>query len=115
MEEMCQPLDFYGSNTYGSPLIKAGADGKVVEVQRPDGFPLTAYYLEMTPETLYWTTKLLHERYQLPIVVTENGAANCDWVAIDGKVHDPQRQDLVHRYLRELGRAISEGVDIRES
>jgi beta-glucosidase len=67
----------------------------------------------MTPESLYWGPKLLHERYQLPIVVTENGMSNTDWVSLDGKVHDPQRIDLVHRYLLQLDRAMAEGVDVR--
>ncbi|NQU43642.1 family 1 glycosylhydrolase, partial [bacterium] len=37
---------------------------------------------------------------------------NVDWVALDGKVHDPQRIDFLHRYLRELRRACADGVPI---
>ena len=36
-----------------------------------------------------------------------------DWVALDGKVHDPHRIDFTARYLRALRRAASEGVDVR--
>ena len=36
-----------------------------------------------------------------------------DWVALDGKVHDPQRQDYLHRYLAAYKRAAEDGVDIR--
>jgi len=28
-------------------------------------------------------------------------------------VHDPQRIDFLHRYLKELKKAITEGVDVR--
>jgi beta-glucosidase len=55
----------------------------------------------------------MHERYKLPIVVTENGLSAMDWVHLDGKVHDPQRIDFTTRYLRELRRASEDGVDIR--
>ena len=32
---------------------------------------------------------------------------------LDGKVHDPNRIDYLHRYLKELRRASEDGVDIR--
>ena len=49
-----QPLDFYGANIYGSPLIKATPDGGYVELPYHAGFPQTHFYWEMTPESLYW-------------------------------------------------------------
>lgn len=42
---------------------------------------------------------LLNQRYGRPILITENGMANTDFVMLDGKVHDPQRIDYVHRHL----------------
>jgi beta-glucosidase len=45
-------------------------------------------------------------------VVTENGMANTDWVHTDGMVHDPQRIDFMHRYLRQLKRAAEEGIPV---
>ena len=49
----------------------------------------------------------------MPLAVTENGMANCDWVHLDGQVHDPQRMDYIRRYLREYRRAIGEGVQAK--
>jgi len=62
---------------------------------------------------MYWGPKFFYERYRLPIVVTENGMANVDWIALDGRVHDPQRIDYLQRHLLQLARAIDEGVDVR--
>ncbi|MEJ0000129.1 MAG: family 1 glycosylhydrolase [Verrucomicrobiota bacterium] len=42
--------------------------------------------------------------------MTENGFCNLDWVALDGAVHDPQRIDYLHRYLKGLKRAAAEGI-----
>jgi beta-glucosidase len=67
----------------------------------------------VTPEALYWGPKFLYERYKLPIVMTENGMANMDWVHADGQVHDPQRIDYLRRYLLELRRASEDGVPIQ--
>ena len=47
-----------------------------------------------------------HEMERVLIVET-------DEIAADGQVHDPQRIDFTRRYLRELCRAIRDGVDVR--
>jgi len=67
----------------------------------------------VVPKSLYWGPKFLAERYRLPIVITENGMSNVEWVSGDGKVHDPQRIDFLRRYLLELQRASQGGVDVR--
>ena len=66
----------------------------------------------MTPEALYWGPRFYHERYELPIIITENGLSNQDWVSLDGKVHDPLRIDFTQRYLLEFERAGEDGVPI---
>ena len=53
----------------------------------------------MTPTALYWGPRYYYERYGLPIIVTENGLSNQDWISFDGCVRDPQRIDFTHRYL----------------
>ena len=107
---ICQPLDFYGVNIYQGDPIRATADGGYESVPGVDGQARTAMEWPVTPEVLYWGPRFLYERYKLPIVVTENGMANCDWVHLDGEVHDPQRIDFLARYLREYLRAIEDGV-----
>ena len=113
LETMCQPLDFYGVNIYNGVPVQRGPDGKPIEAARPPGTPLTAYKWTIDPESLYWGPRFLFERYKLPIVITENGLSNCDWVALDGQCHDPQRIDYTRRYLTALHRAIRDGVDVR--
>ena len=66
----------------------------------------------VTDNALYWSVKFFHERYKLPILITENGMANTDWVELDGHVHDLVRIDYVTRYLRGLKRACEEGADV---
>ncbi len=113
MDVIGQPLDFFAFNHYWGWRVKAGANGQVENKPPHENWPLTSFYWPVTPDSLYWGAKFLHERYQLPIFITENGVANADWVALDGKVHDPQRIDFTARYLRALKRATDEGVDVR--
>lgn len=113
METICQPIDFYGCNTYAGLPAQAGPDGKPMHPTLAPGYPHTLFLWKKTPEALYWGPKFMAEHYKLPIVMTENGMSNPDWVALDGRVHDGARIDFLHRYLLCLERAIREGVDIR--
>lgn len=113
MDIIHQPLDFYGVNVYTGTYIKAGKDGGFEMVPPPPGNPQSSMGWVLVPEVLYWGAKSFYEHYGLPIVITENGMANCDWVHVDGKVHDPERIDYLTRYLREYAKAIDSGVDAR--
>jgi beta-glucosidase len=113
MQTIHQPIDFYGMNIYQGQRMQADAEGQAVAIEREPGHAINAYHWPIEPATLYWGPRFVHERYGLPIYITENGLSCLDWVATDGHVHDPQRIDFMRRYLTELGRAIDDGVDVR--
>jgi beta-glucosidase len=108
-----QKLDFLGVNTYSCSLFRAGKGGRWEEVEALPGEPRTRFNWSVRPAALYWSPRWLGERYRLPIYITENGMSGADWVSLDGDCHDPQRIDFTRRYLRELRRAIADGVDVR--
>jgi beta-glucosidase len=109
-----QPLDFFAANIYQAATVRAGAGGKIEQVPRAPGHPRTLMdVFDVVPGGLYWGPRFYYERYKLPIVITENGTSVPDWIALDSKVHDPQRIDFMQRYLRELARARTGGADVR--
>lgn len=112
MKVISQPVDFLGINVYQTYLGRAAEDGSCITVEHKPGFDKTAYPWPVTPQALYWGPRFFAERYNTQIIVTENGLSNTDWVHLDGKVHDPQRIDFTHRYLQQLKKAASEGIDI---
>lgn len=112
MELISQPLDFYCQNIYTGDYISS--NGVLTEREKfSDGFPRTALGWNVVPDALYWGAKFLSERYKKPLIITENGMANCDFVSGDGKVHDPQRIEYIRAYTSALLRAKGEGVDVR--
>ncbi len=113
MKTINQPLDFCGVNLYFAPTVKAGADGQPEAVPDPPNIPRSHYGWAVTPDVLYWAPKFLFERYQKPIAITENGLANDDKSASDGKVHDPERTAFLDAYLTSLRRASGEGVPLK--
>lgn len=107
---ICQPLDFYAFNMYNADGY--GAPKYEANPRSYPGYPLTAMDWHITPECLYWGARFCYERYGLPIMITENGMANVDFIMLDGKVHDPQRIDYVHRHLKWLKRAADENIPV---
>jgi beta-glucosidase len=110
---MRQPLDFFGVNVYQGEAIRAGRGGRPEPVPRAVGHPQTANKWPMTPECLDWGPRFFWERYRLPVYITENGLSGQDWIALDGKVHDPHRIDFLRRHLLALRRAAAAGVPVK--
>lgn len=111
MDDINQPLDFYGANIYNGQRVRAAGDGWAT-TGSDLGPALTTMDWKVSEPSLYYGPKFLHERYRLPILITENGMANPDWVHVDGRVRDPQRIDFLVRYLGQLERAVKEGVPV---
>jgi beta-glucosidase len=108
LECINQQLDYFGTNIYSGNYVRAPEDGDFEIVERRD-LPVTAMGWPVTPEALYWGPKFFHQRYQLPVVITENGMANEDQVQ-NGKVDDKERIEFLEMYLGEYARVIADGV-----
>ena len=112
MELIGQKLDFLGVNLYQGAFITHDESGSFKICPQKPGYPINALKWQITPQILYYMPKFLYEKYQLPILITENGIYLPDWISLDGKVHDANRIDFMHRYLKELKKASDEGIDI---
>ena len=115
MKLISQKIDFLAYNCYSGWKVRADAKGNPEKL--PGGWGIgnprgTLSWLEVAPDAPYWAARFQTERYKLPLVFSENGYCNTDFVQLDGKVHDPQRIDFVARYLRAIGRAIDDGVPV---
>lgn len=106
LEIIHKPIDFMGYNCYKANNYD-DENGMNPEVY--PGLCRTAMDWPVTPDALYWATRFYSERYQLPLLITENGMANIDFVMSDGKVHDIQRIEYIKWYLKGLKRASEEG------
>jgi beta-glucosidase len=113
LNDMHQPLDFLGVNIYRADTYRAGARGAAELVPFPAGYPRSGVdWQPITPDAMYYGPRFFHERYGIAQWITENGLSTRDQVYLDGKVHDPQRIDYMHRSLLELRRAIRDGARV---
>ena len=108
-----QKLDFISQNCYSASGIKSDGQGGFVVKKRKLGAMKNSLGWSVTPRAIWFVTKILYARYKLPIYITENGICCNDWICEDGHVHDSYRVDFFEKYLKNVRRAIDEGVDIR--
>lgn len=114
LELMGAPIDFLGVNTYFSGLCVSAEHG-AREYEK--WFPRTMVDWPITPDTLYWTTRFVHELYEPgDIYITENGCACPDQVKeINEKpvVEDYTRVHYIREYLKGLQRATAEKIPVK--
>ncbi|MBC7917919.1 MAG: beta-glucosidase [Rhodoferax sp.] len=114
MEIISQPTDFLGLNIYRGRFVRAGADGRPEILDFPDSYPRAdAAWLTHTPQSIYWCPRMAVEEYGVTsVVITESGIGYRDAAPVNGEVLDLHRRDYLRNYLREVQRAIDDGVPI---
>jgi beta-glucosidase len=80
----------------------------------PQPGPYTAMGWNIDPSGMLELLTDIGTRYpDLPLMVTENGAAFYDEVSADGQVHDVDRVSYLHGHINAVGEAIDAGIDVR--
>lgn len=68
---------------------------------------------QIDPDGLRYTLNELYGRYQIPLMVVENGLGARDRLEADGTVHDPYRIDYLREHIRAMKQAVElDGVDL---
>ena len=105
-------LDWIGLNYYSSTVSVSETEDKV----QNDFFGRVSNpYLEKSewgwtidPIGLRYTLTYLYRRYNLPIIISENGIGAEDHLEPDGKIHDDYRIAYLKSHLEEMKKSIRE-------
>ncbi len=66
---------------------------------------------QIDPQGLRFTLTQFYDRYQIPLMIVENGLGARD-VIEDGKVHDPYRIMYLDEHIKAMRQAMDDGVDL---
>jgi beta-glucosidase len=114
LEAIAEPIDFLGVNYYFGTSVYADADAFLGFGTAPPKGDATAMGWGVTPDALHALLVRLRREYgEIPLVITENGAAFDDEVPVNGYVDDPKRLRYLREHLGSVARAIEDGVDVR--
>ncbi|EOL46323.1 glycoside hydrolase family 1 protein [Enterococcus caccae] len=130
----CGIPDFIGLNYYQTATVKAsttdffsgemkmnnsGKKGTSTEMEIPRVSKFVKNpYLEQTnwdwtidPIGIRVALRTIESRYQLPVLITENGLGEYDKLE-NGEIHDPYRIEYLQKHLHEIQEAITDGVQV---
>ena len=134
LKEASELVDFIGVNYYQSTMIADNpiedgiglkmfnTDGKKRDFEET-GIPgiyknvenknveYTDWNWVVDPQGLTLALKLLHDRYHLPIVISENGLGAFDTI-VDNKIHDDYRIDFIEKHVDAIKHALEDKVDV---
>jgi beta-glucosidase len=99
IEHLKGSLDFIGFNFYSKWYVRGLGQGE----PRPDDKLSDRGYI-LYPEGMYEGLTYYGRKFDIPIIVTENGTDTTD---------ESARIDYIDSHLRQILRAINDGIDIR--
>jgi beta-glucosidase len=125
LKTIAAPSDYLGVNYSARRIMRAlpGAEPypwEVVVLGDADvtgggtgGVPMTEAGTEITPDAFTDLLVRLRADYDVPILITENGAVFADAPGLDGRVRDERRVQYIKDHLAAVHRALARGVDVR--
>jgi beta-glucosidase len=115
LAEIAAPIDFLGVNFYRPTVVRLQEESGPVGVEAlPDEEPVTAMGWTVQPHALDELLVRLKADYgDVPVVITENGAAFDDRLDGGDVIEDPRRVEYLRGHLAAVERALHAGVDVR--
>jgi len=110
-------VDFYSFSYYASgcvstdPELLKQAGNMLFGVQNPY-LKASEWGWTIDPLGLRYFLNELHDRYQIPLMVVENGLGAVDKVEADGSIHDDYRIAYLRQHIIAMREAIEDGVDL---
>ena len=111
-------VDFYSFSYYSSGCVTADKDiakagGNIVESVKNPYLTASDWGWTIDPLGLRYYLNEIYDRYQVPIMIVENGLGAFDRLEEDGTIHDPYRIDYTRRHIEAMADAINiDGVDL---
>jgi len=98
-----------GKDTKG--IIK-GLNGLDTGYKNPH-LALSDWGWSINPQGLRHILNFLYDRYQIPLMIVENGLGAVDKIEEDGSIHDPYRIDYMRSHIQEMKKAVEiDGVPV---
>ncbi|MCO4528631.1 glycoside hydrolase (beta-glucosidase) [Streptococcus infantarius subsp. infantarius] len=111
------PVDFMSFSYYMSSIARKQKSGEETAgnliLSEPNPYlEASDWGWQIDPVGLRITLSKLYDRYQVPLMVVENGLGALDKVEEDGSIHDQYRIDYLEYHVKQMYEAIEDGVDL---
>lgn len=110
-------VDFYTFSYYMSNCVTTHKDTELVEGNMSMGqknpyLKTSDWGWQIDPQGLRYSLNEIWDRYNLPLMVVENGLGAFDEKSEDGKIHDDYRIDYLRAHIAAMSEAVEDGVKL---
>ena len=105
-------FSYYMSRTESSDTNMEQTSGNTIMGVKNPYLPSTEWGWQIDPIGLKISLLELQDRYNVPLIIVENGMGAKDELTEDGKVHDSYRISYLRQHIKEILEAVELGVDL---
>lgn len=105
-------FSYYSSTTATDDPTVPIASGNMMRGPANPYLKNSAWGWSIDPKGMRYYLNEVYDRYQIPVMIVENGLGAEDVVESDGKIHDPYRIDYLREHIRQMEKAVEDGVDL---
>jgi 6-phospho-beta-glucosidase len=115
LKEGC--VDFYSFSYYMSNAISTDPNhqdtaGNLMGGTKNPYLKASDWGWQIDPKGLRWTLNHIYDRYEIPVMVVENGLGAVDVIEEDGSIKDDYRIDYLRDHIVEMKEAVKDGVEL---
>lgn len=110
-------VDFYSFSYYMSSCQTASkekfkTEGNFVGGVKNPYLKASDWGWQIDPVGLRYSLNEIYDRYQIPLMIVENGLGAYDKLESDGTIHDSYRIDYLREHIKAMREAVEDGVDL---
>lgn len=109
-------VDFHTFSYYMSVIGASGnkekTAGNMMNSLKNPFLTASEWGWEIDPKGLRYTLNELYDRYQIPLMIVENGLGATDILKEDNTIDDEYRISYLRQHIIEMEKAIKDGVDL---
>lgn len=105
-------FSYYMSNCVTTDKDAVGANGNLLGGVKNPYLKASDWGWQIDPQGLRYCLNELYGRYQIPLMVVENGLGAYDNLEEDGSIHDSYRIDYLREHIKQMEEAVKDGVDL---
>ena len=105
-------FSYYMSTCTGNASDGAETGGNLIGGLKNPYLKASDWGWQIDPKGLRYTLNEIYGRYQIPLMVVENGLGAYDKIEEDGSVNDDYRIDYLRGHIEQMREAVADGVDL---
>lgn len=105
-------FSYYMSVCQSADKEKAKGQGNMIGGITNPYLKTSEWGWQIDPKGLRYSLNEIYDRYQIPVMVVENGLGAMDKLEKDGSIHDHYRIEYLRAHIEQMQEALMDGVDL---